>query len=44
MSRGAIISMIVVISVLPAFLLVFDKLVGKTTNIKLPNKSRTSGN
>ena len=31
MSRGAIISMIVVITVLPAFLLVFDKLICKTT-------------
>lgn len=32
MSRGAIISMVVVISVLPAFLIVFDKLVCKTTS------------
>lgn len=32
MSRGAIISMIVVISVLPAFLMVFDKLICKTTS------------
>lgn len=31
MSRGAIISMIVVVTVLPAFLLVFDKLICKTT-------------
>ncbi len=31
MSRGAIISMIVVISVLPAFLLIFDKIICKTT-------------
>lgn len=31
MSRGAIISMVVVITVLPAFLLVFDKLICKTT-------------
>jgi hypothetical protein len=31
MSRGAIISMIVVITVLPAFLMVFDKIVCKTT-------------
>lgn len=31
MSRGAIISMIVVITVLPAFLLLFDKLIGRTT-------------
>lgn len=31
MSRGAIISMIVVITVLPAFLLLFDKLITKTT-------------
>ena len=34
MSRGAIISMIVVISVLPAFLLVFDKIICKTTSQK----------
>lgn len=32
MSRGAIISMIVVITVLPAFLMVFDKLICKTTS------------
>jgi hypothetical protein len=32
MSRGAIISMIVVISVLPAFLMIFDKLICKTTS------------
>lgn len=32
MSRGAIISMIVVISVLPSFLIAFDKLICKTTN------------
>ena len=32
MSRGAIISMVVVISVLPAFLIVFDKLICKTTS------------
>lgn len=31
MSRGAIVSMITVITVLPAFLLVFDKLICKTT-------------
>ena len=31
MSRGAIISVIVVITVLPAFLMIFDKLVCKTT-------------
>lgn len=30
-SRGAIISMVVVITMLPAFLLVFDKLICKTT-------------
>lgn len=32
MSRGAIISMIVVITVLPAFLLAFDKIICKTTS------------
>lgn len=32
MSRGAIISMIVVISVLPSFLIAFDKLICKTTS------------
>lgn len=32
MSRGAIISMIVVITVLPAFLMVFDQLITKTTS------------
>lgn len=32
MARGAIISMIVVITVLPAFLMVFDKLICKTTS------------
>lgn len=32
MSRGAIISMVVVITVLPAFLMVFDKLICKTTS------------
>ena len=32
MSRGAIISMVVVITVLPAFLILFDKLICKTTN------------
>ena len=31
MSRGAIISMLVVITVLPAFLMVFDKIITKTT-------------
>lgn len=31
MSRGAIISMVVVVLVLPAFLLLFDKLICKTT-------------
>ena len=31
MSRGAIISMVVVISVLPTFLIIFDKLICKTT-------------
>ena len=31
MSRGAIISMVVVITVLPAFLMVFDKIICKTT-------------
>ena len=31
MSRGAIISMITVIAILPAFLMVFDKLICKTT-------------
>lgn len=32
MSRGAIISMIVVVSILPSFLIVFDKLICKTTS------------
>ena len=32
MSRGAIISMAVVVTVLPAFLMVFDRLICKTTN------------
>lgn len=31
MSRGAIVSMVVVITVLPAFLMIFDKLICKTT-------------
>ena len=31
MARGALISMVVVISVLPAFLIAFDKLICKTT-------------
>ena len=31
MSRGALISMVVVITVLPAFLMMFDKLICKTT-------------
>ena len=31
MARGALISMFVVVSVLPAFLLIFDKLICKTT-------------
>ena len=33
MSRGAIISMITVITVLPAFLMVFDKIICKTTSV-----------
>lgn len=32
MSRGAIISMVVVITVLPTFLMIFDKIICKTTN------------
>ena len=31
MARGAIVSMVTVIFILPAFLLVFDKLIIKTT-------------
>ena len=39
MSRGAIISMVTVVTVLPAFLLVFDKLICKTTmGMKNENK------
>ncbi len=34
MSRGAIVSVVCVIAVLPAFLTVFDKIICKTTSMK----------
>lgn len=41
MSRGAIVSMICVIAVLPAFLMLFDKIICKTTiGMKMKNKER----
>lgn len=41
MSRGAIISMVTVVTVLPAFLLVFDKLICKTT-IGMKNENKVN--
>lgn len=41
MSRGAIVSMICVITVLPSFLIAFDKLICKTTRGKIENKNLT---
>lgn len=41
MSRGAIISMLTVVTVLPAFLLVFDKLICKTT-IGMKNENKVN--
>ena len=37
MARGAIISMVSVICVLPAFLMIFDKLICKTTKMEVRN-------
>lgn len=39
MARGAIVSMLVVILIVPSILLIFDKLIMKTTHLKKGNKS-----
>lgn len=43
-SRGAIISMIVVVMIVPSILLIFDKVIMKTTKIKKNNKSKEKKN